>query len=258
MIASVKNFLYDHPEYYELLYPEARDETPAMCRRAFARFLGRAPRSILDIGCGTGRDLRSLRKSCPECVGVDCLSQMIAYARTRFDDIAFHVGDMQTLRLGRTFDALLCLGWVLMYALTDEDLDRTLDTFVAHSHAGSLLVITVRNALALLGDGFQPHVEGEVASAAFHARYVADHTLDRRRQILCRRRTWQMPDGSTAQDFCEYRLVFPHELAYRLTERGFAVLGMYDNRELQESDFTGPEMYTFARFGPQERDQAKR
>jgi SAM-dependent methyltransferase len=249
MDGHVKNLLYDHPEYYEVLYPEAHDETPTMCRRIFDRFLRRPPRSILDIGCGTGRDLRSLRRTCPECVGVDFLPQMIEYARAKSSGIEFHVGDMRTLRLGRAFDVVLCFGWVLMYALTDGEIDRTLDTFVAHSHSGSLLILDVRNASALLGDGFEPRVEGEVASAIFTARYVAEHTLDRRRQALLRRRTWQMPDGSAAQDYCEYRLIFPQELAHRLGEKGFTVLGMYDNRELQESDFTGPTMYAVATYG---------
>lgn len=252
MDGSVRNLLYDHPEYYEVLYPDARDETPAMCRRIFSRFLGGPPRSILDIGCGTGRDLRSLRRTCPECVGVDLLPQMVAYAKARSSGVEFHVGDMRNLRLGRAFDVVLCFGWVLMYALTDRDLDRTLDTFAAHCHPGSLLILDVRNASALLRDGFEPRVEGEVASATFTARYVAEHTLDRRRQVLLRRRTWKMPDGSAAQDYCEYRIILPEELARRLSEKGFAVLGIFDNRELRESDFTGPTMYAVARYGAEE------
>jgi len=248
MDSSVTNLLYDHPEYYEVLYPDADDETPTMCRRIFTRFLKAPPRSILDIGCGTGRDLRSLRQTCSDCVGVDFLPKMIEYAKSRSDEITFLVGDMGTLRLDRTFDVVLCLGWALMYALTNEEVDRALGTFAAHCHEGSLLIIDIRNAAAFLGDGFKPRVKGAVASATFTARYVAEHTLDRRRQILCRRRTWRMPDGSTAQDFCEYRLFFPQEIAQLLSSKGFTVLGMYDNKELQETDFTGPTMYTVARY----------
>jgi SAM-dependent methyltransferase len=249
MDSSVKNLLYDHPEYYEVLYPDANDETPTMCRRIFARFLEAPPRSILDIGCGTGRDLRSLHKTCSDCVGVDFLPKMVEYAQTRSDGIAFRVGDMRTLRLGQTFDVILCFGWTLMYALTNEDIGRTLETFGAHCHEGSLLILDMQNAAAFLGDGFKPRAEGAVASTVFTARYVAEHTLDRRRQVLCRQRTWQMPDGSVAQDFCRYRLFFPQEIAHRLGGKGFTVLGMYDNRELQDTDFTGPTIYTVARYG---------
>jgi SAM-dependent methyltransferase len=247
--SRIKNLLYDHPEYYEVLYPETQDETPAMCRRMFDRFLNAPPRSILDIGCGTGRDLRSLRRTCPDCMGVDFLPRMVEYAKTRSSEIEFRAGDMRTLRLGRTFDVVVCFGSALLYALRNEDLDRTFQTFRTHCHEGSLLIIDVRNAAALLGDGFKPRIEGEVTSAIFSARYVAEHSFDRRRQLLCRKRTWRMPDGNTAEDVCKYRLLLPEELAHRLGEYGFNVLGMYDNKGLEESDFTGPTMYTVARYG---------
>ncbi len=58
----VENLLYRQPELYELVYPEPDKETPNMCRRMFACFLPAEPRSILDIGCGTGHDLATLVK----------------------------------------------------------------------------------------------------------------------------------------------------------------------------------------------------
>jgi hypothetical protein len=57
-----------------------------------------------------------------------------------------------------------------------------------------------------------------------------------------------MPDGSTSVDACEYRLFFPQEIEHLLEEKGFTVLGTYDNKELQETSFTGPTMYIVARF----------
>lgn len=249
MEGNVKNLLYDHPEYYEVLYPEARDETPTMCRRIFERLLKTPPRSILDIGCGTGRDLRSLRRTCADCVGVDLLPKVVEYARTRAHDCTFLVGDMRTLRLGRTFDVVLCFGSALMYALTNDDVERTLETFAEHSAPGGLLILDMLNASCFLGDGFKPRVEGDVTSPILTAHYVAEHTFDRRRQMLSRRRTWQMQDGSTAQDTCDYRLFFPQEMTHLLSEKGFTVLRMYDNKELQETDFTGRRMFVVAQYG---------
>lgn len=250
MDASVKNLLYDRPELYELLYPETNDETPAMCRRIFGRYLKAPPRSILDIGCGTGRDLRSLHRTCPDCVGVDFLPQMIEYARSRAEGIPFQVGDMRSLRLGRTFDAVVCFGSAILYALTEEDVARTLATYAAHCHLGSLLILDMRNAVAAYGAGFKARIEGEVSTPQFQARYVAEHTLDRRQQMLYRDRTWTVSDGTTARDHCQYRLFFPKEMVYRLSEMGFRVLDIFDNMELRESDFTGPTMYVIARFQP--------
>ena len=33
MESSVRNLLYRNPQFYELIYPEPKDETPMMCRR---------------------------------------------------------------------------------------------------------------------------------------------------------------------------------------------------------------------------------
>ncbi|MCK6472766.1 MAG: class I SAM-dependent methyltransferase [Planctomycetes bacterium] len=248
MDASVKNLLYDRPELYEFLYPEANDETPAKCRRIFERYLKSPPRSILDIGCGTGRDLRSLHRTCPDCVGVDFLPQMIEYAKTRAEDILFQVGDMRSLRLGRAFDVVVSFGSAFLYALADEDITRTLDTYAVHCHPGSLLVLDMRNAVAAYGTGFKARIEGEVSTRQFQARYVAEHTLDRRQQMLYRKRTWTISDGTTAQDYCQYRLFFPREITCRLSEKGFHVLDIFDNMELRKSEFTGSTMYVIALY----------
>ncbi len=74
MDASVQNFLYRNPPFYELVYPEPNDETPTMCRRMFSRYLPAPPFSILDVGCGTGRDLDSLSRDWSDCWGVDYLA----------------------------------------------------------------------------------------------------------------------------------------------------------------------------------------
>ena len=134
MNSNVRNFLYDHPEHYEAVFPEPNEETPQMCLRMFARFLESPPSSILDIGCGTGRDLAALSRDCPDCWGVDYLETMIRYARGRHPKLHFQVGDMRTLRLQRSFDVILCMGSALMYALTNEEVDQVLHTFVLHAH----------------------------------------------------------------------------------------------------------------------------
>ena len=74
-----------------------------MCARVFEQYLGRLPRSVLDIGCGTGRDLAYLAECCSDCVGIDVQAAMIDHARQLRPHIDFRVGDMRVLRLGRSF-----------------------------------------------------------------------------------------------------------------------------------------------------------
>src|ERR1039457_6536872 len=106
----------------------------------FSRYLVQPPRSILDIGCGSARDLDSLAKECSDCWGVDYLPEVIEFAISRRPHLHLNVGDMRTLRLSRTFDVIMSMGSAFMYALTEADVAKVLDTFAAHSHAGTLLI----------------------------------------------------------------------------------------------------------------------
>ena len=210
MSKPFKNFLYDNPQYYELVYPEPDGATARMCRRMFERFLPSSPRSILDVGCGTARDLERLSDRCEDCWGVDRMAGVIEYARMRRPKLHLAVGDMRTVRLGRTFDAIVCMGSTLMYAITNEDVTKVMETFAIHAHDGTLLILDIRNACGLLGGGsFKETTETRVSTAELSAEAVSHHRFDHRHQLMIRERTWTMGDGQSVQDYCEYRLLFP-------------------------------------------------
>lgn len=247
MDPELRNFLYRNPQYYEVVYPEPNEETPWMCRRLFSRYLPAAPASILDLGCGTGRDLAALSRDGAECWGVDYLAEMVAYARAARPSLDLWQGDMRSVRLGRTFDAILCLGSAFMYALSNQDVSATLGTFAAHAHAGTLLILDLNNAAGYLGGGsFRETIETVIDAGDFRARAVARNDFDRRRQWLVRRRTWVIAGQPPVEDFCRYRLFLPAELEYVLAEKGFSVAGMFDNKELRETDLSGPRLYVAA------------
>ena len=99
---------------------------------------------------------------------------------------------MMAVRLQRCFDAILCMGSAVMYALTNEEVDQVLDTFVLHAHPGTLLILDINNAASYLGGGtFREQTEYAVDRTAFPASSIARHGFDRRRQLLVRRRTWE-------------------------------------------------------------------
>ena len=249
MDPSVQNLLYRNPQYYELVYPEPDEETPEMCRRMFGQFLPALPKSILDLGCGTGRDLATLSRTCPDCWGVDCLPEMIQFAEKKRPMLHLRVGDMRTVRLGRAFDVVLCMGSALMYAWTNDDVARAFSTFAAHAHPRTLLVLDINNAASyLIPGGFRERTETEIKAPGFTARTVSHHRFDLRRQLLVRERTWHLPGQPTIEDFCQYRLFFPAELENLLANAGFDVLGMYDNMGLNETDLSGSRLYVAASY----------
>jgi len=172
---------------------------------------------------------------------------MIQHARSKHPGLHLQVGDMQTVRLQRCFDVILCMGSAFMYALTNEEVDQVLHTFVLHAHSGTLLILDIYNAASYLGGGtFKEQTDFAIDETAFSASAIALHGFDRRRQLLVRRRTWSIPGRPPIEDFCEYRLFFPAELEHLLNTKGFRVLGMFDNMDLRETDLSGPRLYVAA------------
>lgn len=246
MDSKVKNFLYRNPQYYEIIYPEPGEETPKMCMRMFDRFLDKYPGSILDIGCGTGRDLDVLHRICSECYGVDYLPEMVEYAKKTRPYLKICTGDMRTVRLGRAFDCIMCMGSAFMYALSNEDVEKVILTFTEHSHKETLLIIDINNAAGFLGGkNFKEQFETNINLPEFTARSVSTISFDYKKQLFIRKRIWYF-DKDVVEDYCEYRMYFPQELRHLLEEKNYEVKGMYDNKELQDTDLSGQRLYIAA------------
>jgi SAM-dependent methyltransferase len=240
MEPAFRSLLYDRPDLYDLVFPEPDQTRAETCREAFKRYLPLPPTSLLDIGCGNGRLLASLSVSIPDGWGVDLVESNIAYARSRGRAGVFHVGDMRTVRLGRTFDVVTCLGNALSYMLADADLEKAITTFATHTHTGSLLILDLLNARCYLdGHGFRERIEGRIETPEFTADSVAVHSLDRTARRMRRTRTWKIAGQPDVVDDAEYRLLYPEETRGILEAGGFEVLAMYDNREFRDSDLAG-------------------
>ena len=77
-------------------------------------------RSVLDAGCGSGHLARFLAGAGVEVVAFDIDPEMIEVARTRAPGIAWLRGDVTSLDLGRTFDAVLVAGNVLNFVASER------------------------------------------------------------------------------------------------------------------------------------------
>jgi SAM-dependent methyltransferase len=82
---------------------------------AFVLALDPAPRSVLDAGCGTGRVAIELARRGADVVGVDVDQSMLATARKAAPGIDWYEHDLATFDLGRTFDAVVMAGNVLLF-----------------------------------------------------------------------------------------------------------------------------------------------
>ncbi|MBN0055839.1 class I SAM-dependent methyltransferase, partial [Pseudomonas aeruginosa] len=112
----------------------------------------RAPRRLLDIGCGEGWLCRALAGEVGECVGIDASPELIELARAAgggsFRRLAYRELDAAS-GLGR-FDALVC-----NFSLLDEDLAGCLAAWPALLESGGELLIQTLHPWAAGGEDYR-------------------------------------------------------------------------------------------------------
>src|SRR5207247_6506187 len=128
---------------YDLVVPSPAAPQPEEAARLFA---GR--RSLVDVGCGTGRHSAALADAGFTVVGIDSAPEMIDVARERLAGAAelaeldFEVADLYSWRPPSPVDGVLCRG---VFNDITKDVDRQLgiDSLFSMLREGGLLVFSV-------------------------------------------------------------------------------------------------------------------
>ena len=95
-----------------------------------------APRTVLELGSGGGNNALYL-KSKFEMTLVDLSPQMLAVSRKLNSECEHREGDMRTVNLGRTFDAVF-IHDAIAYMTTTADLDAAIRTAYRHCRPGGI------------------------------------------------------------------------------------------------------------------------
>ena len=119
-------------------------EAQAICRL----IRGRAPAAstLLHLGCGGGHLDKTLKQSF-EITGVDLSPAMLALARRLNPEVAYRIGDMRSIRLRRTFDAVVIADSVA-YMRTKRELRAAFGTAFVHLARGGVFLTYVERTPA--------------------------------------------------------------------------------------------------------------
>lgn len=126
--------------FYDRLY--AFKDYRAAAGLLHARVQSESPtaRTLLDVGCGTGRHLELLAEHYTV-AGLDLNPQLLAVARERLPHVPLHEADMTTFELGQRFDVVSCLFSSIAYVRTVENMRRAIHRMAAHLNPGGLLLV---------------------------------------------------------------------------------------------------------------------
>jgi len=115
------------------------DEAPNW-RRVLREKLGPGRHTLLELGCGGGHLLSHLTADF-EASAVDISEGMLKNSMRLNPAVDHHPGDMRTVRLGRTFRAVI-IHDAVDYMLTEDDLEAAFRTAAVHLEPGGVLIVT--------------------------------------------------------------------------------------------------------------------
>lgn len=210
------NLAYREPTLYDELL--ADDTLTADLTALIARHHQDA-RTILDLGCGTARILAQLHQQDLAGTGVDLQPGLITWAQHAHPGLRLNIGDLRTVRLGSTYDVVICLGNTLSYLHTDAELSAAFHTVRAHSHPGTVLALAT-----LTGTGRNDRSTGEIATSLGAATVATTSAWDPTTTTQTTTRTWRFATGRVERDIMHRRFWNHHTLVELAQRNGFEVV----------------------------------
>jgi len=133
----------EYARYYDLLY---RDKDYAGESDYINRLIQShcpAARTVLNLGCGSGRHDRCLAEKGFAVTGVDLSEEMLTIARNSAGGssaLEYVQGDVRSVRLGSTFDVVISLFHVMSYQQTNHDLNAAFRSACCHLKPGGTFI----------------------------------------------------------------------------------------------------------------------
>jgi SAM-dependent methyltransferase len=154
-----------YSRYYNLFYKDKDYAGEAEHVHSLIQKHRPGAKSILDLGCGTGRHDFLLAEKGYEVTGVDRSEEMLAVANAQLSTLNsqrfsssqpstlnFQQGDIRFIRLDRTFDVVVSLFHVISYQPGNDDLRAAFATAKEHLKPGGVFIFDGWYGPAVLTD----------------------------------------------------------------------------------------------------------
>ena len=131
-----------YAQYYDLLYRDKDYQSEVDYIDELIKANAVKPvKTILDLGCGTGRHDVFLSQKGYKIKGVDLSDQMIQIANDKkTEDLDFILGDVRNVQLNEKFDVVVSLFHVASYQIENNDVMDYLNTASKHLDDGGICI----------------------------------------------------------------------------------------------------------------------
>ncbi|MEZ4689220.1 MAG: class I SAM-dependent methyltransferase [Ignavibacteria bacterium] len=104
--------------------------------------------SVLELGCGTGENLKAFRKKF-DVTGIDISSEMIRIAKKKIPDAELKVKDIREYKFDRKFDLILCLYDTINHITLFSDWKKIFKNTSEHLNPNGLFVFDINTLFKL-------------------------------------------------------------------------------------------------------------
>lgn len=129
-------------QYYDMLYRDKDYAAEVEYIDSLLNRYGIVGRELLEFGSGTGKHGRLLAERGYQITGIERSAEMVAQAKLT-EGFSCQQGDICTVQLRRTFDAILSLFHVVSYQVSNEALRAVFARAAQHLIPGGLFVFDV-------------------------------------------------------------------------------------------------------------------
>lgn len=127
-------------DWYQLLTPLDGYKEEADVYHVAFQHANPPPHTMLELGSGAGHNA-CFMKQWYQLTLTDLSDEMLRISKGLNPECEHYQGDMKTLRLGKTFDAVF-IHDAIMYMTTEEELKQALQTACIHCKPGGMLLIS--------------------------------------------------------------------------------------------------------------------
>ena len=127
LVNQMDSFKKNYSEFYDTLYLKKNYKREFNLIKNLIRKYLKEPKSLLDLGCGTGKYSYLLTKLNLKVVGLDRSRFMIKIAKKKFyknKKISFINSDLRNFKTKKKFDIISALFHILSYQIKNRDIDK--------------------------------------------------------------------------------------------------------------------------------------
>jgi SAM-dependent methyltransferase len=223
------NFSKSYAHYFNLLYQDKNYSKDVDFMVRLLQAFAPSAKSILDLGCGTGAHAHLLAERGFEVYGIDSSVDMILEANRRLTEgslnllnrLAFAQGDLRSLKLDQSYDAVISIFHVMSYQTTNDDLLAAFASAKKHLNPGGVFIFDFWYGPAVLSDRPTPRLKRleneqiEVIRLAEPKHYPNENRVDVRYQMFIKDKQQE-----TLEEFTEshpMRYLFKPEIELMLS-----------------------------------------